>query len=171
MSHKHGLGGMDMPPDFPYRGILEKGRPSHDAFDPFLIRHPPMPVSRRAKIFAPFDALRGFSERVANKETQYVPRMELSEEKKEALDRRLSLLQRLIRQARAEKRPGPAVCVQYYVPCEDEENDAFGRLGTYRSIEGTVTKLDTVLSRTVRIGGQTIPLRGVSDIEILRKEM
>lgn len=66
------LGHMDMPPDFPYRDVLAKGRPRHDRLDPFRIRHPQMDPGRRAKLFAPFDALRGFSEaiRKAEKDTK-----------------------------------------------------------------------------------------------------
>ncbi|MBR3402397.1 MAG: hypothetical protein IKG67_09205 [Parasporobacterium sp.] len=48
------------PADFRYYAAYCKGRPQHDKFDPFLIRHPSMKSSRRAKIFSPFDALRGF---------------------------------------------------------------------------------------------------------------
>ncbi len=40
-----------------YEDILKKNRPDHRD-DPFLHRYPPMPLSKRAKIFAPFDALR-----------------------------------------------------------------------------------------------------------------
>lgn len=58
------LGYMDMPADFPYKQVLQKGRPRHDGADPFRIRHPKMETGRRAKIFAPFDALRGFSDAI-----------------------------------------------------------------------------------------------------------
>ncbi len=30
--------------------------------DSFYVKHPPMELSRRAKIFSPFDALKGFDE-------------------------------------------------------------------------------------------------------------
>ncbi len=50
-----------MPENFKYKEVFEKGKPVHDADDPFYIRHPRMDLSRRAKLFAPFDALRGFS--------------------------------------------------------------------------------------------------------------
>ena len=62
------LGHMDIPADFPYEKILQKGRPQHDGADPFRIRHPKMETGKRAKIFAPFDALRGFSDAI--RETQ-----------------------------------------------------------------------------------------------------
>ncbi len=59
------LGGMNMPPAFRYRDVYLKGRPRHDRLDVFRIRHPQMDTGRRAKIFAPFDALSGFSEEIA----------------------------------------------------------------------------------------------------------
>lgn len=53
---------MEMPQGFRYRDTFLKGRPRHEGWDAFTIRHPPMPVSKWTKIFAPFDALRGFGE-------------------------------------------------------------------------------------------------------------
>lgn len=44
----------------------------------------------RAKIFMPFDAVKGFREALAEKERIIVPKTELSEERKEELD--LSLI-------------------------------------------------------------------------------
>ena len=46
-----------------------------------------MPCSRRAKIFAPFDALKGFSEAVASKDVLYRDRVILTPEDQEELDR------------------------------------------------------------------------------------
>ena len=57
-------GDMEMPAGFSYREVICKGRPLHDGIDPFRIRHPQMDPGRRAKIFAPFDALRGFDEAI-----------------------------------------------------------------------------------------------------------
>ncbi len=59
---------MKMPVNFRYREVFLKGRPVHDRLDPFRIRHPRMERGRRAKIFAPFDALKGFSEAIAGQE-------------------------------------------------------------------------------------------------------
>ena len=66
------IGYMPMPADFPYRKIMQMGRPKHDKYSEFGLRHPSMPCSKRAKIFAPFDALAGFSDRIEKKETLYV---------------------------------------------------------------------------------------------------
>ena len=62
------VGNTPVPPGFPYREVLLKGRPQHAPTDPFRIRHPVMDVGKRAKIFAPFDALRGFREALTETE-------------------------------------------------------------------------------------------------------
>ena len=54
------LGYMPEPRNFKYKAVAERGRPVHSPFDPFRLKHPGMPLEKRAKIFAPFDALRGF---------------------------------------------------------------------------------------------------------------
>ena len=51
-------------PSFPYLRVLLQGRPSHGE-DP---KHPPMDRGHRAKIFAPFDALDGFSSEIREKD-------------------------------------------------------------------------------------------------------
>lgn len=48
-----------IPSSFRYRKVYEKGKPVHNADDLFSIRHPAMALSKRAKIFNPFDALKG----------------------------------------------------------------------------------------------------------------
>ena len=62
------LGYMAMPADFRYRAVMLRGKPQHEKTDAFSIRHPPMPPGRWAKIFSPFDALKGFQEALAAKE-------------------------------------------------------------------------------------------------------
>ena len=49
-----------LPADFKYKEVFLKGRPLHDIHSAFYARHPPMPPSRWAKIYSPFDALKGF---------------------------------------------------------------------------------------------------------------
>jgi len=55
---------------FRYRHVLEKGPTRHDAYDFFTIRHPPMDLTRRAKIFSPFDALKGFHDELATAQSE-----------------------------------------------------------------------------------------------------
>jgi hypothetical protein len=55
---------------FRYRKVLEQGKPKHEKNDPFSIRHPAMDLSRRAKIFSPFDALKGFGDELAREQKE-----------------------------------------------------------------------------------------------------
>ena len=50
---------------FPYVRVLVRGRPEHREAFP---KHPPMDREHRAKIFAPFDALDGFSAEIKKKD-------------------------------------------------------------------------------------------------------
>ena len=50
---------------FPYVRVLVRGRPEHREAFP---KHPPMDREHRAKIFAPFDALDGFSAMIRQKD-------------------------------------------------------------------------------------------------------
>ena len=54
-----------------YRKVYERGKPKHSPFDDFSIKHPAMDLSRRAKIFSPFDALKGFNEEIASTELSF----------------------------------------------------------------------------------------------------
>lgn len=69
------VGVMAMPANFRYREVFLKGKPRHDRCDPFRIKHPSMDLGKRAKIFAPFDALKGFKEAVAAKDILYEDRI------------------------------------------------------------------------------------------------
>ncbi len=55
---------------FRYQHVLDKGRPVHDKNDPFFVRHPAMDLGRRAKIFSPFDALKGFGGELAKAQAE-----------------------------------------------------------------------------------------------------
>ncbi|WP_033154923.1 hypothetical protein [Pseudobutyrivibrio ruminis] len=54
-----------------YKKVYEIGKPKHSPFDDFSIKHPAMDLSRRAKIFSPFDALKGFNEEIASTEQSF----------------------------------------------------------------------------------------------------
>ena len=54
----------------------------------------PMPIEKRAKQFMPFAALTGLTEALEAKEHVTVPRILLSDEMAEELDRKMHLLQR-----------------------------------------------------------------------------
>lgn len=108
------IGVMAMPADFRYREVFLKGKPQHDRFDLFRVRHPSMDVGRRAKIFSPFDALKGFNEAIASKDVLYRDRIELSEDDRKELDRRLQILKGLTYNGRMARANRVKVTVVYY---------------------------------------------------------
>lgn len=65
-----GIGYMPMPEGFKYAELVKAGRPKHEKIDEFWLRHPPMDLNRRAKIFAPFDALKGYKELIKASEEE-----------------------------------------------------------------------------------------------------
>ena len=158
------IGYMPMPADFPYRKVMQMGRPKHDRYSEFGIRHPSMPCSRRAKIFAPFDALKWFDERISAKEVLYEQKRQLSQSEKRELNRKLSLLCRLAGRQKTQKKSPLLVTVTYFSPCKDVENDAYGSGGTYRELTGKVTHVDPVLDKTITIDGQVIALEDIIKI-------
>lgn len=161
------IGYMPMPADFPYKKIMQMGRPRHEKFSDFGIRHPSMPCSRRAKIFAPFDALAGFSDRINKKETLYEEKKVLSEEEKTSLGRKLTYLTHLFIKAKYRKNPFPEVSVTFFEPCTDLENDAFGTKGLYKNITGTVNHIDLELRRHLAIDGRVLDVEDLIGIDIL----
>ena len=85
-------------------------------------RRPKMARADRAKIFAPFAALKGFEESVHARELRYVPRPELCGDRAEQLDRRLRSL-----------RSGDTVTVTWFQHLKQEDGVD---LGEYRVSTG-----------------------------------
>lgn len=168
------IGVMPVPADFRYLEVFLKGKPKHDRFDPFRIRHPRMDVGHRAKIFAPFDALKGFSEAIGSKEVLYENKTELMPEDAEELSRRLSILHNLTFNSRMARANRVQVSVTYYEPCSDKDNDAYGVKGRYKTITGICWNVDTEESHAILIDRMKIPLEDVLRIEssgdIFRKQ-
>lgn len=150
------IGVMPMPTDFKYKDVFLKGRPQHERFDAFSIRHPKMDCGKRAKIFAPFDALRGFNFAIMTKEVIYVEKPELSREDERELNRRLEVLQNLTWNSRMAKRNQIIVTATYYVPCKDRNHEAYGKRGQLRSITGVCRNVDPDITQTILINDQRI---------------
>ena len=98
--------------------------------------------AERAKIFAPFDALRGLREALAEKERITVPRMILTDEKKEELDRMFQQIS-----------PRDVITVVYF--SRDE----------YVQVTGMVSKFSPT-SKTMQIVNTKISFDDVCDIKI-----
>lgn len=158
------LGYMPMPTAFSHKAVFLHGRPMHQKYDDFWIRHPPMNIRHRAKIFAPFSALRGFDECLGSKEELYSDRRILSEEERKELDRRLAVLHRLTCSSSAAGKNRPEVTVTYFSPCMDKHHFAYGRQGKYETVTGIVRKTDPVLTRTIMIDHLSIDLTDIFEI-------
>ena len=158
------IGVMAMPANFRYREVFLMGRPRHET-DPFGIRHPKMDRGHRAKIFSPFDALKGFSEAVQAKTVLYEDREILSEDDAKELDRRLSILHNLTYTSRMARRNRVRVRVTYYVPCSDRNHEAYGFRGQYVTVEGICYEADEELTRTLLVDELRIPIEDVVRVE------
>lgn len=100
-----------------------------------------MDRENRAKQFMPFDALKGFREALAEKERIIVTKRELSEEKKEALDRKLRQVQK-----------------------KDIVTVEFFQAGEYVQVTGMVSRLDET-SKTLNVVDTTIAFEDISDLQ------
>lgn len=161
------IGVMAMPADFRYREVFLKGKPQHDRCDPFRIRHPRMNTGHRAKIFAPFDALKGFNEAVSAKEVLYENRIELSSEDAAELDRRLTILHNLTYNSRMARANRVQVSVTYYQPCMDPNHDDYRLRGQYQTISGICWNVDAEVNRTITIDRMKLSLDDVLRIDAL----
>lgn len=152
-----------------YRFALSRRRPEHRRCDEFSLCHPPMPLEQRAKIFSPFAALRGFEEAIDEKRALYVEKRELSGEEREALDRTLSRLLEQTPNLRAARERRLTAAVTYYVPCADENHEAYGCRGSYETVSGVVWKVDPVLRKSLLIGEKEIELADIAGITLLEE--
>lgn len=152
------LGVMAMPPAFRYRDVLAKGRNTHPLCDGFHAKHPPMPASRWAKIFAPFDALSGFDEAISAKEAVYTVRQTLDTEAETELNRRLEILSCLAANSRLARRNHVLVEITAFVPCSDPNHAAFGYAGSYERFSGTVLRIEPEISRSLTLCSEEKPV-------------
>ena len=149
-----------------YRIALALGRPKHEHTGDFSLRHPPMQLEQRAKIFSPFSALKGFEERIDEKRRIYVEKRELNEEEQAALDWALRYLHEHTANLRMAKENQQRASVTYYIPCLDENHEAYGCRGSYESFSGVVWRVDAQLRHSLLIGDREIELSDISEIII-----
>lgn len=102
----------------------------------------PMPASRRAKQFMPFDALRGLKEAIAAKEKISIPKKELAED-----------MVREINSILIDLRKGQNVTVVYYSGYEEE----------YLQLTGAVEKVDSYW-QLLQVGNIAISFDEISEI-------
>ena len=159
------VGTMEIPESFRYREAFLKGRPKHEKYDSFWIKHPPMTASRRAKIFTPFDALRGFDFAILMKNELYEDQRILSPEDQEELNRRFNILHNLTYNSRMAKENRVQVDVTYYEPCSDANSEAYGSQGQYKTITGICWNVDAEVTRTILVDDIRIRIEDIRSIE------
>lgn len=153
---------ISIPDDFPYREAFTRGRPVHEKFDIFSIKHPAMPLEKRAKIFSPFDALKGFNDAISSKEIIYEPRRVLSEEDMRMLDEKLSVLRKLTINGNAARTNRTYVEIEYFRLREDD--DTSDEKGTYMTECGILMKVDDFTRTIIMDDGTKIPVDDIISI-------
>lgn len=119
-----------------------------------VIKHPRMTIEDRAKIFAPFAALKGYEEAIAAKQKIVVPRIELSEESKEYLDLQLLKIEHLLSSGQH-----PIITVVHFQRDKASGTDE----GEYIRFTGLVARLD-LTSRILQIVEKRLRLENIYSI-------
>ncbi len=121
-----------------------------------------MARENRAKIFAPFAALKGYGKAIAERQKITVAKAELAEDTKEELDLKIQiLLDRLWNDDH------PVVTLVYFNSRENShtENEKCGEQeGQYIKVTGMLTKID-IPRLTIQIVNQTLSLGDIYSIE------
>lgn len=131
-------------PSNPYEDML-------DLPHPVSSKHPQMPQIKRAAQFSPFAALTGYEDAIAETARLTQCQAELDEEKQQELNHILTLLQQKIN-------IHPPLEVTYFVP----DQKKFG--GTYVTVAGTLTKIDTYRKYLLLEPYCEIPLENIYEI-------
>ena len=150
--------------EFAYSDIIGLRRPEH-ADDAFGRRHPPMTRLNRAKLFAPYAALRGFEDRVAAKRVPYVPRHCFDAGEERELNRRIAHLLARCPNGQAARADPVTVRVEAFVPCDDPDQEAFHRgWGQYHTVEGVLRRVD-VPGQFMIVGNVCVAFRDIAEVK------
>ena len=115
-------------------------------------RHPQMPMIERAAQFSPFAALTGYDAAIAETARLTDRKRELTEEKKHEISEQLRSLQQRLAEA-------PAAAVTFF------EADTRKEGGAYRTVTGTVRKLDELSGTLELTDGTVIPFENILSLE------
>ena len=113
-----------------------------------------MPLSQRAAIFAPFSALTGYEDQIKETDRITTRRIELTEEEKEILNRKLQMIQTC-------GKKNPNVKITYFVPDEKKSG------GAYRTVIGRIKKMDEHLKEIILTSRQKISINDMLDVMIV----
>lgn len=113
---------------------------------------PKMSLEQRSAQFAPFSALTGYEDEIAETGRLVDGRIDLDEEIKQMLDRKLQKITDSIKEQ-------PRATITYFVP--DNKKDG----GKYFTATGKIKKIDKYKNVIILVDGTEIPLNDVVDIE------
>lgn len=128
-----------------YDDIIDLPRPTSS-------KHPRMSLSDRAAQFSPFAALSGHEAAIRETARLTDRRIELDEDVKVELDRKL----RLVAEHLAER---PRVSITFF------EADVRKEGGSYRTVTGPIKRIDDVRRLVIMGDGWEIPIDDISGIE------
>ncbi|MCD7772205.1 MAG: hypothetical protein LUH23_09000 [Oscillospiraceae bacterium] len=113
--------------------------------------HPQMSMQDRAAQFSPFAALTGYDDAIDETARLTGRKIELGEEAKEVLDRKLQYLESIISEQ-------PEISVTYFVP--DEKKDG----GRYTTATGCLKRIDEFERALLFTDGARISLDEIADV-------
>ena len=145
---------------FEYADIINRVRPIHKA-DRFSYKYPRMSSEKRAKIFAPFAALSGYDDALAEKEVIYDIKRVLTDDEYFDLDCKIATIYEKCSNSILARESGVEVRILYFEPLADDELH-----GRYLEVIGLVTKVRPDKG-TITILDKEIPLRSIYKLEIL----
>ena len=114
--------------------------------------HPPMSRADRAAQFSPFAALTGYDAAVRESARVTERRIELDEGVKAELNARLNCILEHLSEH-------PQVSLTYFVPDEKKSG------GAYRTVTGTVRKLDSFAKTLTLTDGTVVPMEEMVHVE------
>lgn len=118
-------------------------------------KHPPMSLYARSAQFAPFSALTGYGEAVDETARTTVEKIDLDEESKNELDRKLAQIKNQIAKR-------PYISFTYFIPDQRKEG------GEYETIIGVVKTIDNYNRKIILEDETEIKLKEIIDIRILK---
>ena len=127
-----------------YSDIINLSRP--------VSKRPRMSLKQRSAQFAPFAALTGYKGQVKETSRLNNKKIEINEELKEILNKKIQLIQKKIKEQ-------PQIEITYFIP--DSKKDG----GKYEIICNTIQKIDMYTNEFVMLDGTRININDIIDIQ------
>ena len=110
--------------------------------------------------------MKGFEEAIDEKVQVYVKKRDLNDEEQEVLETALFRHHELTKNLRMAKENRVTAAVTFFIPCVDENYEAYGCGGSYERYTGTVWKVDPILTKSLLIVDRTIEFSELAEIVI-----